>query len=86
MESFYRTLKVELIYQKTYATRREAKSDIFEYIEILYNRERLHSYLGYFIPEEYEKLMLAKSILNKCPKERGKSRVIRQETEKQKVR
>jgi transposase InsO family protein len=60
MESFYRTLKVELIYQKTYHTRREAQSDIFEYIEIFYNRERLHSSLGYCSPEEYEKLMLTK--------------------------
>jgi len=60
MESFYRTLKVELIYQNTYQTRREAQRDIFEYIEIFYNRERLHSSLGYYSPEEYEKLMLAK--------------------------
>lgn len=56
MESFYRTLKVELIYQ----TRREAQRDIFEYIEVFYNRERLHSSLGYYIPEEYEMLMLEK--------------------------
>jgi transposase InsO family protein len=40
MESFYRTLKVELIYQHKYQTRREAQRDIFEYIEIFYNRER----------------------------------------------
>jgi len=60
MESFYRTLKVELIYQKTYETRRQARRDIFEYIEIFYNRERLHSSLGYYSPEEYEKLMLTK--------------------------
>ena len=55
MESFYRTLKVELIYLKKYETRMEAKRDIFEYIEIFYNRERLHSFLGYNSPEEYEK-------------------------------
>lgn len=60
MESFYRTLKVELIYQKTYQTRREAQRDIFEYIEVFYNRERLHSSLGYCSPEEYESLMLEK--------------------------
>ncbi len=60
MESFYRTLKVELIYQTTYQTRREAQRDIFEYIEIFYNRERLHSSLGYYSPEEYEMLMLEK--------------------------
>jgi putative transposase len=60
MESFYRTLKVELIYQNKYETRREAQRDIFEYIEIFYNRERLHSSLGYCTPEEYELLMLEK--------------------------
>jgi len=57
MESFYHTLKVELIYQKTYETRRQAQRDIFEYIEIFYNRERLHSSIGYCSPEEYEKLV-----------------------------
>jgi putative transposase len=60
MESFYRTLKVELIYQNTYQTRREAQRDIFEYIEVFYNRKRLHSSLGYCSPEEYESLMLEK--------------------------
>ena len=58
MESFYRTLKVELIYQNHYQTRIQAQRDIFEYIEIFYNRERLHSSLGYYTPEEYEMLML----------------------------
>jgi len=57
MESFYHTLKVELIYQETYETRRQARRDIFEYIEIFYNRERLHSSLGYYSPEEYEKMI-----------------------------
>ena len=56
MESFYRTLKVELVYLKKYETRIEAQRDIFEYIEIFYNRERLHSFLGYYSPEEYEKM------------------------------
>ena len=58
MESFYRTLKVELIYLKKYKTRMEAKRDIFEYIEIFYNRERLHSSIGYNSPEEYEKMTM----------------------------
>ena len=52
MESFYQTLKVELTYLKNYKTRMEAKRDIFEYIEIFYNRERLHSSIGYHSPEE----------------------------------
>jgi transposase InsO family protein len=58
MESFYRTLKVELIYQRKYETRIEAQRDIFEYIEIFYNRERLHSSIGYNSPEEYEKMTM----------------------------
>jgi len=58
MESFYRTLKVELIYPKKYETIIEAQRDIFEYIEIFCNRERLHSFLGYHSPEEYEKMTL----------------------------
>ena len=60
MESFYRTLKVELIYQNRYETRRQAQRDIFEYIEVFCNREKLHSFLGYCTPEEYEMLMLEK--------------------------
>ncbi len=58
MKSFYRTLKVELIYLKKHETKMEAKRDIFEYIEIFYNRERLHSFLGYNSPEEYEKMII----------------------------
>jgi len=57
MESFYHTLKVELIYQNTYQTRNQARRDIFEYIEIFYNRERLHSSISYCSPEEYEKML-----------------------------
>jgi len=60
MESFYRSLKVELIYQNHYQTRRQAQRDIFEYIEVFYNRERLHSSIGYYTPEEYESLVLEK--------------------------
>jgi putative transposase len=54
MESFYRTLKVELIYQHKYETKREAQRDIFEYIEIFYNRERIHSSPGYYIQRNME--------------------------------
>jgi len=53
-ESFFSTIKKELISQVSYATRVEAKSAIFEYIEVFYNRRRLHSTLGYMTPEEYE--------------------------------
>lgn len=55
-ESFFKTLKTELIYQNKYQTRQEAKQDIFEYIEVFYNRQRLHSALGYKTPVEYGEL------------------------------
>ena len=54
-ETFFKTLKTELIGQRIYRTRREAKAAIFEYIDVFYNRVRLHSYLGYATPAEYEK-------------------------------
>ena len=54
VESFFGTLKRELVYHRHYATREEAKQDIFEYIEVFYNRRRRHSTLGYDSPAEYE--------------------------------
>ena len=54
-ESFFHTLKVELIHGKTYKTHQEAKTAIFEYIEGFYNRQRRHSYLGYLSPVDFEK-------------------------------
>lgn len=53
MESFFGTLKTELIHHKHYKTRNEARRDIFEYIEIFYNRVRLHSALGYLSPLQF---------------------------------
>ncbi len=53
-ESFFSTLKSELVYQTTYQTREEAKSSIFEYIEVFYNKVRRHSYLNYESPKNYE--------------------------------
>ena len=58
-ESFFHTLKVELIHGKTYNTRQEAKTAIFEYIEVFYNRQRRHSYLGYLSPVDFEKKNVA---------------------------
>jgi len=55
MESFFGTLKKELIHHKQYRTRDEARRDIFDYIEVFYNRQRLHSSLGYLSPAEYER-------------------------------
>lgn len=54
MESFFKTLKTERVYQRNYATRQEAKASIFQYIEVFYNRKRLHSSLGYVSPAAYE--------------------------------
>jgi putative transposase len=55
-ETFFHTLKTELIHRAKYETREEARRSIFEYIEIFYNRKRLHSAIGYCSPVEYEKL------------------------------
>jgi putative transposase len=54
MESFFATLKRELIHRRTFADPKEAESAIFEYIEIFYNRKRLHSSLGYLSPQAFE--------------------------------
>ena len=58
VESFFRTLKVELIYRRKFATREEAKTAIFEFIEVWYNRQRTHSSLDYRTPVEYEALTI----------------------------
>ena len=54
MESFFATLKTELVNHEDYATREEARASVFEYIEVFYNRKRLHSSLGYLSPEQFE--------------------------------
>jgi putative transposase len=59
MESFFGTLKTELVYHREYETREEARSDIFDYIEVFYNRQRLHSALGYRSPADFEKIAKA---------------------------
>jgi len=53
-ESFFGTLKTELVHLARYATRQEAKQAIFEWIEVFYNRQRLHSSLGYKSPADFE--------------------------------
>lgn len=58
MESFFGTLKRELVHHRKYRTREEARRDIFEYIEVFYNRERLHSSLGYVSPSHFEAALL----------------------------
>jgi transposase InsO family protein len=54
MESFWATLKCELVHQQRYATREQGRQSIFEYIEVFYNRKRLHSSLGYVSPDSFE--------------------------------
>jgi putative transposase len=54
MESFWSTLKRELVYLENYETQQQAKASIFEYIEVFYNRKRKHSSLGYLSPEQFE--------------------------------
>ena len=54
VESFFATLKKELVHGENWRTREEARSALFEYIEVWYNRERRHSSLGYLSPAEYE--------------------------------
>ena len=63
-ESFFHTLKVEEVYGQTYETRQEAKSCIFEYIEVFYNRNWRHSYLGPESPQVFENRYMVKSYEN----------------------
>lgn len=54
MESFFHTLKTELVMHCDYPTREQARSSLFEYMEVFYNRQRRHSALGYASPLEFE--------------------------------
>jgi putative transposase len=58
-ESFFATLKKELVYRKKYKTKEEAKKSIFEYIEVWYNRKRIHSSIGYMSPVQFEESLAA---------------------------
>nr|AQS34808.1 hypothetical protein [uncultured archaeon] len=53
-ESFMKTLKVEEVYLKEYSTFDEAYNNIKQFIDIVYNKKRLHSSIGYMPPEEFE--------------------------------
>lgn len=53
-ESFFATLKVELVHRENFATRSQAKAAVFEYVEAFYNRHRRHSTLGYLSPIDFE--------------------------------
>ena len=54
MESFWSTLKLELVYRRDFQTRAQARSEIFDYIELFYNRQRSHSALNYLSPVDFE--------------------------------
>ena len=58
-ESFFHSLKVEAIHGETFETRAQMRETVFEYIEVDYNRQRMHSYLDYLSPEEFEQQKLA---------------------------
>ena len=59
VESFFGSLKQERVQWQNYQTRYEAQQDILEYIAMFYNSNRLHSYLGYLSPNDYEQQLLA---------------------------
>ena len=54
-ESFFKTLKRELIKERHYRTREDAKQEVFKYIELYYNTQRMHSSLGYQAPCDLER-------------------------------
>jgi Integrase core domain len=59
VEAFYSTLKTELVQRYVWATRTQARQAIFDFVEVFYNRQRLHSTLGYVSPAEYEGCLAA---------------------------
>jgi transposase InsO family protein len=67
MESFFGTLKSELVHHRVYRTRDEARPDLFFYIEAFYNRRRRHSSLDYLSPEAYEQLYQQRHGLRSSP-------------------
>jgi len=54
MESFFASLKKESVHHEVYKTREEAKTSLFEYVEVFYNQKRIHSSLSYLTPVDYE--------------------------------
>ncbi len=54
-EAWFSTLKLELIDRQSWATRAQVRCAVFEFVEVFYNRQRLHSSLGYLSPAEYER-------------------------------
>ena len=54
MESFFASLKTERVHEARFRTRADARAAVFEYIEVFYNRQRLHQTLGYVSPAAFE--------------------------------
>lgn len=69
VESFFSTLKNELVHDRDYHTREEARAEVFEFIEVFYNRQRLHQSLGYVSPVQFEARNPVP--LRGCPRNRG---------------
>lgn len=63
VESFFSTLKRELVYRQRFVTRQEARQAIFEYVEVFYNRQRRHSALGYLSPVAFEERQRARPLV-----------------------
>lgn len=59
MESFFATLKRELVHRSPWQTRAQARQDVFDYIEVFYNRQRRHSALNYQSPSDFEEQLRA---------------------------
>ena len=57
-ESFFKSIKTEMVYHMCFRTRKQAKLAIFEYIEVWYNKKRRHSTLGYLTPAEFGVLLM----------------------------
>ena len=77
-ESFFATLKKELIHRRSWPTKAELRTEVFDYIEVFYNRERRHSTLGQRSPADYEKIhhpiaRTPRRLTNPCPRKRGNS-------------
>lgn len=64
VESFFSTLKNELVHEQTFHTREDAQAAVFEFIEVFYNRQRLHQTLGYISPMQFEAVPCT---LTRCP-------------------
>src|SRR5207245_9851109 len=74
-ESFFATLKVELVHDAAWATRAAARTELFEYLELFYNGQRRHSALGYLSPRAFERRLdhEASAAYPRCLRNRGQS-------------